>query len=142
MLRVEEEMMDCSVHVVSDKDWHWKKPNEVVRLRKKKRSSTLDKMSKENSATSLAIKEAPPLIKPNPFRTKRSEIKSLEKGSRESVLYQEVLLKVRAFNNRRKCVYKIMLWVGQDRAAACTAACKRGMVYIFQIVKLLLCARV
>ena len=111
-------MTDCSVHVVSDKDWHWKKPNEVIRLRKKKRSSTLDKMSKEISATSLAIKEAPPLIKPNPFRTKRSEIKSL---SRESVLYQEVLLKVRALKEKKKCVKKMILWIGQDRAAAACA---------------------
>ena len=93
----EEEMTDCSTYIASDKDWHWKKPTEVIKLRKKKRLSTLDKKSKENSATSLAVKEAPPLTKPNPFRTKRSEIKSLEKGIKESVLYQEVLLKVRTY---------------------------------------------
>ena len=90
------EMTDCSAYVASDKDWHWKKPIEVIKMRKKKRSSTLDKKSKENSATGaiLAVKDAPPRIRPNPFRTKRSEIKSLEKGSKDSVLYQEVLHKV------------------------------------------------
>jgi len=107
-------MTDCSANVVSDKDWHWKKPNEVIKLRKKKRSSTLDKTSKENNVSSLAVKEVPPRIKPNPFRTKRSEIKSLEKASRESVLYHEVLLKVRkrpSVSNRK------YMSTGQGRAA-------------------------
>ncbi|XP_065912877.1 protein downstream neighbor of son homolog isoform X2 [Dysidea avara] len=96
-------MTDCSTYIASDKDWHWKKPTEVIKLRKKKRLSTLDKKSKENSATSLAVKEAPPLTKPNPFRTKRSEIKSLEKGIKESVLYQEVLLKVKTEQREPLC---------------------------------------
>lgn len=72
---------------------HWKKPEEIMKSRRKKSSrnnSAKRTLEKRSAATTLSPK--PP--KPNPFKVKSSEIKRLEKENKANVSFQGNLLKV------------------------------------------------
>ena len=76
---------DCSTSSYGE---HWKKPEEIMKLRKKKTSLNSTKRTLEKRSV-VTLSPKPP--KPNPFKTKCSEIKRLEK---EKKSFQGDLLKV------------------------------------------------
>lgn len=76
----------CNTYTTSSSGWHWKKPDEVMKLRKKKNSI---KRTLEKRPTVTPLSPRPP--KPNPFKTKSSDIKRLEKENKATVLSRNLL---------------------------------------------------
>ena len=71
---------------------HWKKPDEIMKLRKRKTSYNSIRKTLEKPTTVTTLSPKPP--KPNPFKTKSSDIKRLEKENKGSILLRGNLLKV------------------------------------------------
>lgn len=71
---------------------NWKKPEEIMKLRKKKTSLSSSKRTQEKRSVVTPLSPKPP--KPNPFKTKSSEIKRLEKEKKADISFQGDLLKV------------------------------------------------
>ena len=82
----------CSLYTASSYGRQWKKPDEIMKLRKKRSSLNSMKRTIEKRAAVTTLSPKPP--KPNPFKTKGSEIKQLEKENKINVLSRGKLLKV------------------------------------------------
>ena len=78
----------CSIYTAIQ---HWKKPDEVMKLRKNKKSLNMKRTPQKRAlVTSLSPKPS----KPNPFKTKNSEIKQLDKENKIKTSSHGNLLKV------------------------------------------------
>ena len=82
---------DC-IYTTSSSGRQWKKPDEIMKLRKKRSSLNSMKRTLEKREAVATLSPKPP--KPNPFKTKGSEIKQLEKENKLKVLSRGNLLKV------------------------------------------------
>ena len=71
----------CSIYTANSSGRQWKKPDEVMKLRKN-RSSFNMKRTPQKRALVTTLSPKPP--KPNPFKTKSSQIKQLEKENKIS----------------------------------------------------------
>ena len=76
----------CSIYTSSKSGRQWRKPDEIMKLRKKKSSVNSMKRTLEKRTGVKALSPMPP--KPNPFKTKSSDIKQLDKENKIKVLSQ------------------------------------------------------
>lgn len=82
----------CSTYTTDSSGWCWKKPDEIMKLRKKKTSLNSNKKALEKET--VVTSSLPKLPKPNPFKTKTSEIKRLGKENKTNTSFRGNLLKV------------------------------------------------